>query len=50
MGRTPNYRFDRMQRDRAKAAKNAEKAAAKADAKKEKTAADDAPPPAADQE
>jgi len=30
MGRTPNYRFDRMQRDKAKAEKKAEKAAAKA--------------------
>src|SRR3954462_5872102 len=30
MGRTPNYRFDRMQRDKAKADKKAEKAAAKA--------------------
>ena len=29
MGRTPNYRFDRMQRDKAKAEKKAEKAAAK---------------------
>ncbi len=29
MGRTPNYRFDRMQRDKAKADKKAEKAAAK---------------------
>jgi hypothetical protein len=50
MGRTPNYRFDRMQRDRAKAAKNAEKAAAKEEAKKEKPAAGDAPAPSADQE
>ena len=30
MGRTPNYRFDRMQRDKAKAEKKAEKAAARA--------------------
>jgi translation initiation factor 2 alpha subunit (eIF-2alpha) len=29
MGRTPNYRFDRQQRDKAKAEKKAEKAAAK---------------------
>ena len=33
MGRTPNYRFDRMQRDQAKADKKAEKAAAKAEKK-----------------
>jgi translation initiation factor 2 alpha subunit (eIF-2alpha) len=38
MGRTPNYRFDRMQRDKAKAEKKAEKAAAKA-----KKAAEQAP-------
>ena len=29
MGKTPNYRFDRMQRDKAKAEKKAEKAEAK---------------------
>ena len=40
MGRTPNYRFDRMERDRAKAAKNAEKAAAKEAARKAKAAAE----------
>ena len=34
MGRTPNYRFDRMERERAKAAKNAEKQAAKEEARK----------------
>ena len=40
MGRTPNYRFDRMQRDKAKAEKKAEKAAAKAKkAEEEKQAA-----------
>jgi translation initiation factor 2 alpha subunit (eIF-2alpha) len=33
MGRTPNYRFDRQQRDKAKAEKKAEKAAAKAEKK-----------------
>jgi hypothetical protein len=38
MGRTPNYGYDRMQRDKAKAEKKAEKAAAKA-----KKAADDKP-------
>ncbi len=43
MGRTPNYSFDRMQRDRAKAAKNAVKAAAKEAAKKAKPTAEDAP-------
>jgi translation initiation factor 2 alpha subunit (eIF-2alpha) len=36
MGRTPNYRFDRMQRDKAKADKKAEKAAAKAKLAEEK--------------
>ena len=43
MGRTPNYGYDRMQRDKAKAEKKAEKAAAKA-----KKAVDDkaAEPPA----
>jgi hypothetical protein len=30
MARTPNFSFDRMQRDKAKAEKKAEKAAAKA--------------------
>jgi hypothetical protein len=38
MGRTPNYGYDRMQRDKAKAEKKAEKAAAKA-----KKAVDDKP-------
>jgi hypothetical protein len=33
MGRTPNYGFDRMQREKAKAEKKAEKAAAKAEKK-----------------
>ena len=35
MGRTPNYGFDRMQREKAKAQKKAEKAEAKAKAKEE---------------
>jgi hypothetical protein len=39
MGRTPNYRFDRMQRDKAKADKKAEKAAAKKQAAEAKAAA-----------
>jgi translation initiation factor 2 alpha subunit (eIF-2alpha) len=47
MGRTPNYRFDRMQRDKAKAEKKAEKAAARAKAKEDlkpgEQPADDAP-------
>lgn len=33
MGRTPNYRYDRMQRDKSKAEKKTEKAAAKAEKK-----------------
>ena len=44
MGRTPNYRFDRQQRDRAKAAKLAEKAAAKEEAKKKAREAGEPPP------
>ena len=39
MGRTPNYRFDRMQRDKAKADKKAEKAEAKKQAAEAKKAA-----------
>jgi hypothetical protein len=46
MGRTPNYRFDRQQRDRAKAAKLAEKAAAKEEAKKKAREAEGGTPPA----
>ncbi|HVO02784.1 MAG TPA: hypothetical protein VMT54_11315 [Candidatus Cybelea sp.] len=38
MGRTPNYRFDRMQREKAKAEKKAEKAAAKKQVAEEKAA------------
>jgi hypothetical protein len=51
MARKPNYQFERMERDRAKAAKAAEKAAAKAAASQrgrdEATNADtpDAQPP-----
>ena len=33
MARTPNYSFERMERDKAKAAKDAAKAAAKAEKK-----------------
>jgi len=40
MGRTPNYRFDRMQRDKAKADKKAEKAEAKKQAAEAKKAAE----------
>ena len=45
MGRTPNYRFDRMQREKAKAEKKAEKAEAKKRAAEAKAAAksDDTP-------
>ena len=42
MARTPNYSFERMERDKAKAAKDAQKAAAKAE-KKAAAAADKAP-------
>ena len=38
MGRTPNYRFDRMQREKAKAEKKAEKAEAKKQAAEAKAA------------
>lgn len=41
MGRTPNYSYDRMQREKAKADKKAEKAAAKAKAAEEARAADE---------
>jgi hypothetical protein len=43
MGRTPNYRFDRMQRDKAKADKKAEKAAAKAERKQAEKDRDEKP-------
>lgn len=39
MARKPNYQFERMERDRQKAAKKAEKAAAKRD-QREREAAD----------
>lgn len=42
MARTPNYNFERMERDKAKAAKDAQKAAAKAE-KKAAAAAEKAP-------
>ena len=42
MARTPNYSFERMERDKAKAAKDAQKAAAKAE-KKAAAAAEKAP-------
>ncbi len=37
MARKPNFKFERMERDRAKAAKKAEKAKAKSEAKGETT-------------
>ena len=43
MARTPNYSFERQERDRQKARKAAEKAAEKAAAKQQ---ASDSPPPA----
>ncbi|MCW2883116.1 MAG: hypothetical protein JWQ95_7216 [Sphaerisporangium sp.] len=42
MARTPNFKFDRMERDRAKALKTAEKAKAKLE-KAEAAKAQDAP-------
>ena len=42
MARTPNYSFERMERDKAKAAKDAQKAAAKAE--KKAAAAAEKPP------
>jgi hypothetical protein len=37
MARKPNYQFDRMERERLKAAKKAERAALKEEARKKKT-------------
>ena len=51
MARRPNYKFERMERDRAKAAKKAARAAAKAEKAEVRKADDpvapplDAPPP-----
>lgn len=45
MARKPNYQFERMERDRQKALKKAEKAAQR-DAAKGPPPGDDAPPPA----
>lgn len=46
MARKPNYQFERMERDRAKAAKAAEKAAEKAAAnRRDRDPAPDAEPP-----
>ena len=48
MPRKPNYRFERSERTRLKAAKKAERLAAKqerAEARKEEAAAESAPPP-----
>lgn len=47
MARQPNYRFDRLERERQKAAKKAERLAAKKEkAEAKKAENDDAPPPA----
>ena len=46
MARTPNYSFERQERDRAKARKAAEKAAEKAAAKQAQSG--EAPPPEQD--
>ena len=43
MARKPNYQFERMERDRQKAAKAAEKAAEKARAKERETPSDPKP-------
>jgi hypothetical protein len=43
MARKPNYEFERRERDRLKALKNAEKAAAKKEAKARAAAAAEAP-------
>ena len=48
MARKPNYQFERMERDRQKALKTAEKAAAKAQQRERERAASD--PNAADPE
>ncbi len=48
MARRPNYKFERMERDRAKVAKKAARAAARAEKVEERKAADpDAPLPEA---
>ena len=41
MPRKPNYKFERSERDRIKAAKKAERAAAKEEARKNKSGQDD---------
>lgn len=54
MARKPNYNFERMERDRAKAAKLAEKAAAKREQREQDRAqsagATDTPPAPADED
>ncbi len=45
MARKPNYEFERRERDRLKAAKNAEKAAAKKEARERAKAEAGAPAP-----
>ncbi|HYC63345.1 MAG TPA: hypothetical protein VEC14_01335 [Reyranellaceae bacterium] len=44
MARKPNYEFERRERERLKAIKNAEKAEAKREARERAKAAADAPP------
>lgn len=48
MARRPNYKFDRMEREKAKAAKRAAKAEAKAEKAKEKAATTEEAEPKAD--
>lgn len=53
MAKKPNYQFDRMERERAKAAKVAAKAAAKREQRAldaDPSRADESPPPATDTE
>lgn len=50
MARKPNYPFERMERERQKAAKLAEKARAKAEARERRAAESGEAPPAADEE
>lgn len=50
MARKPNYNFERSERDRAKAAKTAEKAAAKQEQRDRDRAASDQAVPRADDE
>ena len=47
MARKPNYRFERSERDRLKAAKKAARLAAKQEKSEAKTESNSAPPPCA---